>query len=108
MFNLKRTPGLRRLAVAVLALMAIGAPAWCTTIWDAGTNFSLAGNPNGQWTYGSEATLGGALSAFTFADTASGLQAWASSANYPGQDATAYVGHNPTGSSITYTTFSVP
>jgi hypothetical protein len=108
MIRSKTQSGLRPFQVAVLVLLTSGASAYAGTIWDAASDFSIASNPNGQWSYGSESTLGGTFSALTFADSAQGLQAWASNANYPGEDATAYIAHNPTASTITYTTFSVP
>jgi hypothetical protein len=93
---------------ALLVLLASSASASGGTLWDAGSDFSLTSNPNGQWSYGFETTLGGALTGFTVAATAHGLDAWATATNYPGEEATAYVGHNPTASTITYTTFSIP
>jgi hypothetical protein len=103
----KTQTGLRALAAAVM-LIAGGASAHAATVWNAGSDFSLVSNPNGDWSYGVESTLGGAFSGLMFADSAHGLEAWASNANYPGEDATAYIAHNPTASTITWTTFSVP
>lgn len=52
-----------------------------TVTYDSGTDFSLAANPNGVWTYGSEPTLAGEFSAYTFSGTFSGAQFWGADAN---------------------------
>jgi hypothetical protein len=104
----------RRFRAALLALPMISlcllhpGGAHAASIYSAVGDFSATNNPNGPWTYGYETTLGGTFSTLAFADSAHGLDAWATNANYPGGDATPYIAHNPSGSTITYTSFSVP
>jgi hypothetical protein len=50
------------------------------TVFDVSADFSLASNPNGVWTYGSETTLGGPLTLYTISGTSSGLQVWSNNA----------------------------
>lgn len=97
------------MAFPLLTLVLVGSEnVKAATIADAVADFSPTSNPNGAWSYGQEATLGGAFSLLTFNDSAHGLDAWATDANYPGGDATPYIAHNPSGSTITFSSFSVP
>lgn len=55
-----------------------------STSWSAVTGFSIAANPNGQWTYGSEPALGGAFAPFTVSMTCfADVPCWWNGQNYP-------------------------
>ena len=65
-----------RLAVvaAIVSLLAVGG-AHATT-YDLAEDFSLGGNPNGPYTYGSTTTLGGVLSVYANSATFPLADAW--------------------------------
>lgn len=65
-----------RLAVVatVASFLAVGG-AHATT-YDLAADFSLAGNPNGPYTYGSTATLGGVLSIYANSATYPNAETW--------------------------------
>jgi hypothetical protein len=55
-----------------------------STYWDAVQNFSTASNPNGQWTYGSEPSLGGTFTPFTISGTCfTDAPCWYNGETYP-------------------------
>ena len=58
---------LKPLAAAVLSFGALGASA--ATVHDVAADFSIAGNPNGVWTYGETNGFGGAFTPFTDSGT---------------------------------------
>ena len=61
----------RNLARAALALLLLAGGASAQT-WTASSQFSDSQNPNGAWSYGSSATLGGSFQLSTNTDTWSG------------------------------------
>ena len=64
-------------------------------VYDVANDFSIASNPNGVWTYGSENSLGGALTLFNVSGTCcSGLDSWTNSSSFPVDV------HNSSGSTI--------
>ena len=77
---------LRRIIALTVVAIVFGAfqnRCIATVTYDSGTDFSLAANPNGVWTYGSEPTLGGAFTAYAFSGTfsGSGAEFWGANAN---------------------------
>jgi hypothetical protein len=62
------------MVATVVAFLAVGS-AHATT-YDLAGDFSLAGNPNGPYTYGSTATLGGVLSIYANSGTYPHVEAW--------------------------------
>jgi len=48
------------------------------TVYDVFSDFSLASNPNGAWSYGYETTLGGALNLYDSPATSGGYEVWRS------------------------------
>ena len=82
---------IRNLLVLLMLLLASTAQA---TVFNVVNDFSLASNPNGVWTYGSESTLGGTFSPYLSSGThSSGLEVW-SNGSLPLDF------YNPTGSPI--------
>jgi PEP-CTERM motif len=84
--------------ILAFAMIGWGAHRQClaTVTYDSGNDFSLASNPNGVWTYGSEPTLAGAFTAYAFSGTFSGVEYWGADAN--GDPPLDF--HNPTASTI--------
>ena len=76
-------------------LLAMNASA---ATYDAAVDFSPTTNPNGVWTYGSTATLGGFFTSYTATSVVAGLDYWGT---LPA------VFHNPTASPINYATIVV-
>ncbi|MHB1233838.1 MAG: VPLPA-CTERM sorting domain-containing protein [Burkholderiales bacterium] len=62
---------------ALALLMLSLAPMAQATVYDVFSDFSLAANPNGVWSYGYETTLGGALNLYDSPVT-SGYEIWRS------------------------------
>lgn len=63
-----RTPTthpLSRLACGILTSLLLAAAAGAQTVWNLATDFSLAANPNGAWTYQMEVTPGDDDTAYT-------------------------------------------
>jgi hypothetical protein len=81
---------MKRLIWLACASISLSLPGCANTIYDVASDFSLASNPNGVWTYGSETTLGGALTFYTSASTTAGLDLWGNPSTFAG------AGHNPT------------
>ena len=98
------------LSVLVLALLLTGL-ASATTIYDAAADFSLAGNPNGVWSYGYETTLGGTFTAFTDSTNAfmgnGSLSAWYIPNSELAPDLPAVI-KNTSGSTLTWITVVQP
>jgi len=67
---------LRRIVlIATLFALCAAVPA-SATVWDAYGDFGIAANPNGAWTYGCSATLGGEFITFDFAAGDTGYCLW--------------------------------
>ena len=62
------------LALLMLSLTSMAQ----ATVYDVFSDFSLASNPNGVWSYGYETTLGGTLNLYDSADTSGGYEVWRS------------------------------
>ena len=78
----------------LILLMLLLASTAQATVFNVVNDFSLASNPNGVWTYGSESTLGGTFSPYLSSSThSSGLEVW-SNGGLPLDF------YNPTGSPI--------
>lgn len=76
---------MRRTALARLALPAIAliAPDVARSQWNARSDFSIASNPNGAWTYGIRTTLAStSLTPYTVRGIAQGSQAYQSDNSY--------------------------
>jgi len=72
--------------------------------YDAASDFSPTNNPNGVWSYGNSATLGGAFNPFTMTSNYQGIDFW----NFGGGAfAPPLVGHNSTSSPITFSSVTV-
>ncbi|MFN0051908.1 MAG: Ig-like domain-containing protein, partial [Planctomycetales bacterium] len=71
--------------------------------WDAGTDFSLASNPFGDWQYGWSTSVGSTFNLYSDHQSTSGLDSW--HANFAGQP---MVVHNSSASTVTITTVSFP
>ncbi len=78
MFNKSthKTPSLRAKLSTALFVLSLTSAAQAT-VYDVFSDFSLASNPNGVWTYGYETTLGGALNLYDSPVT-SGYEIWRS------------------------------
>ncbi len=82
-------------AMALCVTMSLS----CRADYDAAADFSTTNNPNGVWSYGNSATLGGAFNLFSTNGTYEGIDYW----NFNGsQGASPLVYHNGTASPITY------
>jgi hypothetical protein len=95
-------PGIFKPAVAAAAfglccLYCIVAPAHAGVTYDASSGFSATNNPNGVWSYGNSATLGGTFNLFGTSGNYAGIDYW----NFTGGAAAPLVGHNGTSSTIT-------
>lgn len=62
------------LALLMLSLTSMAQ----ATVYDVFSDFSLASNPNGVWSYGYETTLGGTLNLYDSTDTSGGYEVWRS------------------------------
>jgi hypothetical protein len=51
--------------VCILTVSTFAVPASASIVYDAAADFSVAGNPNGAWSYGYSATIGGTFNLFT-------------------------------------------
>jgi hypothetical protein len=75
---------LRRIIAVTMVVVVFGAHqnrCLATVTYDSSSDFSLASNPNGVWTYGSEPTLAGAFTAYTFSGTFGSAEFWGANAN---------------------------
>jgi hypothetical protein len=97
------------LSVLVLAFLLI-VPASAGAIYNAAADFSLAGNPNGVWSYGYETTLG-TFTAYTLSTNAFGgnglLSAWYINNSLLAPDLPAVI-KNTSGSTLTWGTVVQP
>lgn len=57
------------MGVCYFLLLGVNSPLRAGVIYDAAADFSLAGNPNGAWSYGYSTTLGGTLILYTVSST---------------------------------------
>ena len=64
--------------VVCLTLIVVGLaiPSLARADFNAAVNFSATNNPNGVWSYGQEATLGGSFSLYTIRSSSSGVNYW--------------------------------
>ena len=85
---------------AILVVLGIGSAARAAMVWDAAADFSSIDNPNGVWSYGWSATLGGTFILDTDFQVFSGLDQWRSNLS-PTGDGTPLVEHNGTAGPIT-------
>ena len=102
-----RAPELNHPFAAILVLFAIftfsQAGAFATTL-DAAADFSASANPNGVWSYGSEATLGGPFVLFTtssMSDLGGSIESWRGPSGLPG------VFYNPTAAPVSFSTILI-
>jgi hypothetical protein len=51
--------------VCILTVITLAVPASASIVYDAAADFSIAVNPNGAWSYGYSATVGGTFNPFT-------------------------------------------
>jgi hypothetical protein len=77
-----------------------------TATYNLATDFSIASNPNGVWSYGYETTLGGPLILYNTPSTSNGIRYWNSSTVNVTGDPTVFF--NPTNAPITVGTYTVP
>jgi hypothetical protein len=92
------------IGLSISALAILIAPmnrAFAGTVYNAVSDFSIAANPNGVWSYGWSATLGGPLNLYGVTDTTGvpGISGWLLSGTLPFSPP--YVSHNDTNQVIT-------
>ena len=100
-----RTWRSRLLGLGGAAMLAVAAGTANAAVYNVSTDFSVAFNPNGVWSYGSETLLGGSLTLYNSNSCAvSGvIQGWCSSfAGIPVDF------NNPTGATINFSSVTVP
>jgi hypothetical protein len=96
-------------AFVVLAIPTLANPASAAPPYDAVNDFSATSNPNGPWSFGSQASAGSTLTVFTLEDSVSvpGVDFWAGTECTGGSGPGAVpgfpvVGLNHTGATLTY------
>lgn len=88
------------LVLMVLASMGTFGRAQAGLIYNAAADFSPTSNPNSVWSYGDSATLGGPLTAYTLAQSSTGIDFW----DNTGAFNPPWVAHNGTAGVATFGT----
>jgi hypothetical protein len=63
----------RGLGLSIALATAVAFPSAAAVIADMGVDFSIASNPNGNWTYASASTIGGSLTLLTVTSASGGF-----------------------------------
>lgn len=90
--------------LGLVLTVILPATAQGSMIYDAAGDFSPTANPNGVWSYGSSATLGGAFVLGTSSGTQSGINWWINDYSVGAPSVT----YNQSASSVTYSTATWP